>query len=94
MATSEYQVKYNGSIVWLIFWTIIFFPVAIMLFLTGAYFRSNDTLYTLHYPGSRFWLGFWIIVFFPIAILLLIAKGCTWTKVSPERENFVVKADE
>ncbi|MDP1835733.1 MAG: hypothetical protein Q8K75_07375 [Chlamydiales bacterium] len=90
MAASEYQVKYNGSIPWLIFWAVIYFPVAIMLFFTGAYFRSNETYYSLTYNGSRFWLGFWLLVFFPVALLLLIAYGCSWNVVDESDPNTIV----
>lgn len=75
----EYKIRYEGSLVWLIVWTIFFFPVAIMLFLTGAYFEAKGSVYRLKYHGSRFWLGFWIIAFFPVALLLLIYHGCGWS---------------
>ncbi len=79
MASSEYRIKYSGSLFWLIFWVIVFFPIAIMLFLTGAYFNSDGTIYRLRYDGSRFWLGFWLLVFFPVALILLFCNGCAWT---------------
>ncbi len=75
---SEYSIKYQGSLFWLIFWAIIFFPVALMLLATGTYYSGDGTQYRLKYNGSRFWLGFWIIVFFPISLLLLIYYGCGW----------------
>lgn len=74
----KYRIKYEGSIFWPIFWTVLFFPIAIMLFLTGAHVAADGVTYRLKYDGSRFWLGFWILVFFPVAIFLLLANGCAW----------------
>ncbi len=92
----EYKIRYEGSLVWLIFWTVVFFPVAIMLFLTGAYFEAKGAVYRLKYYGSRFWLGLWIIVFFPVAILLLLYHGCGWNmqEVGNEKSENVEKRQD
>lgn len=88
--SNSYQVQYSGSIPWLVFWAILYFPIAIMLFFTGAYFKCNQTVYHLRYLGSRFWLGFWTLLFFPVAILMLIAFGCSWDVVKEEEPETIV----
>ena len=75
MAKRSFKLEYHGSLFWLIFWVIVFFPVALVLLLTGFTLDLNDKKYTVQYGGSRFWLGFWVIFFFPIAFLLLFLKG-------------------
>jgi hypothetical protein len=69
------KIHYRGSLFWLIFWLIIFFPIAFVLLLTSSRFELNQTVYTLQYDGSRFWLCFWVLVFFPLAFLLLFVNG-------------------
>jgi hypothetical protein len=75
MATQNLRIHYRGSLFWLIFWIIIFFPVALVLFFTGADFVRNGVTHHLQYDGSRFWLCFWVIFFFPIAFLLFFLNG-------------------
>ncbi len=71
----KFKLKYNYSIVILIIFAIVFFPIALMLLLTGCTFESSDVSYIVRYFGSRFWLGFWTLVFFPIAFVLLFING-------------------
>ena len=73
----QFKLHYHGSLFWLIFWIIVFFPIALVLLLTDFSFDVNDKRYTVYYAGSRFWLGFWILVFFPIAFALLFVNGIT-----------------
>lgn len=70
-----FKLHYRGSIFWLIFWCIFFFPIAFVLLLTACSFDVNDKTYSITYDGSRFWLGFWVLVFFPVALLLLLVNG-------------------
>jgi hypothetical protein len=69
------KVNYSGSKGWLIFWVIIFFPVALVLLATAGRFDLSGHTYYMKYDGSRNWLCFWIIVCFPIAFLLLLLNG-------------------
>lgn len=73
------KVNYQGSFFWLIFWIIVFFPIALALLFTACSFDINDTKYTFRYDGSRFWLGFWVLVFFPVAFVLLFLNGVSVT---------------
>ncbi len=66
---------YNGSVFWLIFWLILFFPIAFDLFLFNTTFEIGDTQYGYRYGGSRFWVYFWTIIFFPIMLVLLFLNG-------------------
>lgn len=75
MVTKDFKVQYRGSLFWLVFWIIVFFPIAFFLFFTACTFKINQTTYVFQYDGSRFWLCFWILVFFPIAFLLLFLNG-------------------
>lgn len=75
MATQGFKLHYRGSVFWLIFWCIFFFPIAFVLLLTAFSFDVNEKSYNITYEGSRFWLGFWVLVFFPVAILLLLING-------------------
>ena len=76
----NFKLHYNGSFFWLIFWLIIFFPIAFVLLLTDSSFRVNDTVTHLKYGGSSFWLGFWVLVFFPVAFILLLLNGLSITQ--------------
>lgn len=80
MESSSFKLHYRGSIFWLIFWIIIFFPIALVLLLTACSFKLNDTTYDLQYDGSRFWLCFWVVAFFPVAFVLLFINGFTVNK--------------
>lgn len=75
MSEKRFKVEYHGSLPWLIFWIIVFFPIAITLFFTDVTFFINNTNYNLRYDGSRFWLCFWILVFFPVAFVLFFING-------------------
>lgn len=75
----QVKLHYRGSYFWLIFWLIIFFPIAFVLLLTASTFDLNGATYTFQYDGSRFWLCFWVLVFFPIAFVLLFLNGYSVT---------------
>lgn len=75
MEEKRFKVHYNGSLPWLIFWIIVFFPVALVLFFTAWGYDINDKNYTVEYDGSRFWLCFWTLLFFPVAFVLLFLNG-------------------
>lgn len=75
MSTQKLRIRYRESLFWLIFWIIIFFPIALVLFFTGSDFIKNDVTHHLRYDGSRFWLCFWVLVFFPIAFILFFLNG-------------------
>ncbi len=89
MSKSEFKMRYRYSIGWLIFWVIVFFPIAIVLMATGCYMETDSNRYYLQYEGSRKWLAFWTLVFFPVALVLLLVNGCGWvieeeTPLSPQ----------
>ncbi|MDP1880219.1 MAG: hypothetical protein Q8K60_04695 [Parachlamydiaceae bacterium] len=71
----RFKIHYRGSTFWLIFWLIVFFPIAFVLLLTAFGVEAGDKIYKIEYDGSRFWLGFWVPVFFPVAFLLLFING-------------------
>lgn len=75
MARKNFNLSYRGSVLLLIFWIVVFFPVAFVLLFTDSTFSWGSEVYDLHYNGSRFWLCFWVLLFFPIAFLLLILNG-------------------
>lgn len=93
MNTSTFKIHYNGSLPWLIFWIIIFFPIALVLLFTAISFEVGATTYTIKYDGSRFWLGFWVLVFFPVAFVLLFLNGYTVIVNKKEPEVIVKKPD-
>lgn len=69
------RLKYDGSLLWLIFWMIIFFPIALILLFIKSSFRMNETTYQFKYDGNPFWLMFWVVFFFPITFILLLLNG-------------------
>ena len=69
------RLSYTGSRFWVIFWAVIFFPVAVTMLATNFCFELDQTSYSLGYDGSRFWLCFWLILFFPVAFVLLLLNG-------------------
>jgi hypothetical protein len=75
MSEGRFKLHYRGSLLLLIFWFIVFFPIALALLLTASTFQFNQTTYNLQYDGSRFWLCFWVLFFFPIAFILLFING-------------------
>jgi TRAP-type mannitol/chloroaromatic compound transport system permease small subunit len=75
MKETRVKLNYRGSLFWVIFWLIFFFPIAFVLLLTASSFEFNQTTYNLQYNGSRFWLCFWVLIFFPIAFVLLFVNG-------------------
>jgi len=83
---STAKIHYRGSIILLIFWLIVFFPIAFVLLLTASSFELSGTTYELTYDGSRFWLCFWVLIFFPIAFLLLFLNGLT-VKIGPTGQS-------
>lgn len=76
MSISKYKIDYKYSKAWLIFWAIVFFPIAIVLFFTACHFRTSQKTYFINYEGSRFWLCFWLLVFFPVGLILFFLNGC------------------
>lgn len=89
MNENRFKLHYSGSIGWLIFWFIVFFPIAFILLLTACSFETNQRTYSLHYDGSRPWLCFWFVVFFPVAILLLFINGFA---ITVDRTDDVIEA--
>ena len=77
MSFHSFQVKYDGSYIILILWMLIYFPVSLVLLMTGGMLTLNNKAYKLKYGGSRLWLCFWVIVLFPIAFLLIFLNGFT-----------------
>ncbi len=75
MTKKKIKVEFKGSKFWVIFWTLLFFPIAMILLLTQGQFSTESKTYSFSYEGSVFWLGFWTIFFFPIAFLLLFLNG-------------------
>lgn len=75
MSVQNLKVIYRGSLFWLIFWILFFFPIALVLFFTATDYIKNGATYHLEYNGSRFWLCFWVLFFFPIAFLLFFLNG-------------------
>jgi hypothetical protein len=75
MALKKVRLHYSYSKGWLIFWTVVFCPVAMVLLLTGGSFEVDGNLTRMHYDGSRGWLCFWTVVFFPVAVVLGFLNG-------------------
>lgn len=86
MEETQFKLNYQGSIFWLIFWLIVFFPIAFVLLLTDIGFELNRTSYHLQYNGSRGWLAFWVLVFFPVAFLLLFINGFSVKVLKTDQE--------
>ncbi|MEZ4818969.1 MAG: hypothetical protein R3A45_03385 [Bdellovibrionota bacterium] len=76
----KFSLKLNGSLFWIIFWAIFFFPIALILLFLNGEFTSNDHRYYFEYNGSTFWLCFWMLLLFPVAILLALINGITLCK--------------
>jgi len=79
MNKKKFKLSYHGSLLWLIFWVIVFFPIALVLLFTDSSFELNESTYHLKYDGSKFWLCFWLLIFFPIAFLLIFLNGYSIT---------------
>jgi hypothetical protein len=77
MTERKIRIEYDGSKGWLLFWGIVFFPVALVLLVTSGKFTLDQHVYYVRYDGSRFWLGFWVIFLFPVAFALLLLNGLT-----------------
>lgn len=60
---------------WVIFLTLLFFPIGLFLLMLSTRIQIEGALYALKYRGSLGWLIFWIIVCFPIALILIILSG-------------------
>lgn len=88
MTESKVKIHYRYSVFWLIFWTILFFPIALALLMTGSSFELNNKTYIIRYDGSRFWLCFWMLIFFPIAFLLLFVNGISLTTLIERDQSF------
>ncbi|MCI0382374.1 MAG: hypothetical protein L0207_04920 [Chlamydiae bacterium] len=79
MSSKSFKIHYRGSLFWLIFWIIVFFPIGLILLFANGTFQSTSGSHRFHYKGSIFWLIFWIIFFFPVAIVLLLVNGFSIT---------------
>ncbi len=89
MSTRRFNLQYRGSLIWLIFWVIVFFPIAFVLLFTASTFEINRSTYSFYYNGSRFWLCFWVLFFFPIAFILLFVNGLSVTiDKLPDQSHF------
>lgn len=75
MEEKRFKLHYRGSLFWLIFWLIIFFPIALVLLFTNSSYDFNKNRYDIVYDGSQFWLCFWMLFFFPVAFYLLFVNG-------------------
>jgi hypothetical protein len=60
---------------WVIFLTLVFFPIGLFLLMLNMRIHIDDDLYYLKYKGSLGWLIFWLIVCFPITFILIILSG-------------------
>lgn len=80
MNERKFKINYHGSLFWLIFWMVIFFPIGLTLLFTDSTIETTHNIYDFRYSGSHFWLCFWILIFFPIAILLAFLNGISMTK--------------
>ncbi len=69
------KLNYQGSRFWLMFWTVLFFPIALVLLVSNSRFEIDQKVYILQYDGSVFWLCFWTILLFPIAAILFFING-------------------
>ena len=82
MSERSFKIQYHGSLPWLIFWIIVFFPIALTLFFTDVTYDIDQKSYYLKYDGSIFWLCFWVLVFFPIAFVLFFLNGFSIRTIS------------
>jgi len=93
MTLKRVKIHYSGSLFWLVFWLIVFFPVAFVLIATGGRFELDENIYSIKYDGSRNWLCFWAVVFFPIVLILVLINGFSvevQTKTeAPHNENTI-----
>lgn len=71
----HYPIGYQGSILWLVLFLLVWPPLGLLLLILNACVRKNGMVYSLEYQGSSGWLFFWTLLFFPVAILLGIIKG-------------------
>ena len=75
MPEKKFKIQYAHSKGWLLFWVIVFFPVALVMLLTGAKFDLDGRKYFVTYEGSRMWLCFWVLACFPVAFILILLNG-------------------
>lgn len=75
MKEKQFKMRYEGSLFWLIFWIIFFFPIALVLLFSDTTIKMDEKTYRLKYRGSVFWACFWMLFFFPIAFILLLVNG-------------------
>ncbi len=76
----HYRLRYTGSVVWLVIWAIVFFPIALVLLAVRGKFEGPEGTAYMKYDGSVFWLGFWTLFCFPVAIILVAVNGLTFVK--------------
>jgi hypothetical protein len=71
----HYPLSYQGNLLWLVLFLLIWPPLGLLLLLLNGCVRKNGTIYSLEYQGNPFWLFFWTLLFFPVAIFLGVIKG-------------------
>lgn len=69
---------------WVIFLTLLFFPLGLLLLMLSTRIHIDGVLYALKYRGSVGWLIFWLIICFPIAFILIIFSGADVEALSPQ----------
>ncbi len=75
MTNYHYPISYQGNIIWLVFFLLLFPPIGILLLFFNACVHKDGMRYYLRYRGSKFWLLFWTIVCFPVALILGLIRG-------------------
>jgi hypothetical protein len=70
----ESRFRYPYSKFWVIFWIIIYFPIALVL-LSRLEKVSQTEIKKWEYRGNRFWLYFWAVLFFPVSFVLLLLNS-------------------
>lgn len=68
-------IRYQGNLLFLILFLLVWLPVGMLLALKNARLATESSTFYLLYQGKWGWLFFWGVLFFPIAILLLLVKG-------------------
>ncbi|PIZ32490.1 MAG: hypothetical protein COY39_05315 [Alphaproteobacteria bacterium CG_4_10_14_0_8_um_filter_37_21] len=92
MSSSSF--KYRGSVFWLIFFLIIFFPIGLVLLMKNLARVKTSTTSYLEYGGSWKWVFFWAIFFFPIAFILLFFNGLSLIEEQCETINIKQTEEE
>jgi hypothetical protein len=75
METEKFKLMYHGSKPWVVFWAIVFFPLALAMLFVDTTLDLDGKSYQIHYSGSKNWLCFWIVFCMPVALVLLVVHG-------------------